>query len=67
MKLVRSARPISGDSGLRDLKNMVICGDFEQLHDIEMGSYSKVNIMNEYVQQLLSYINSSTYVLSGCC
>ncbi|ABO51628.1 phosphomannomutase [Desulforamulus reducens MI-1] len=60
MKLVQGeARPISGDSGLRDLEELVVSGNFESKVNIALGDYRKVNIMDEYVQHLLSYIDIS--------
>ncbi|MDK2821771.1 MAG: phosphomannomutase / phosphoglucomutase [Clostridia bacterium] len=60
MKLVRSgARPISGDSGLRELEGRVVNGSFNS-SDSPIGSYSKLNILDDYVSHLLSYIDCSS-------
>lgn len=60
MKLVRSeARPISADTGLKDLAELVAAEDFETRvpKAAEQGSYKKVDIVPSYVDHLLSYIN----------
>lgn len=60
MKLVRSeARPISADTGLKDLAELVAAEDFEtRVPKAEKpGTYKKVDIVPSYVDHLLSYIN----------
>lgn len=60
MKLVRSgARPISGDSGLRELEERVVNEDFKLggALDGSIGSCKQLNITDSYVQHLLSYID----------
>jgi len=60
MKLVgKDARPISGDSGLRALEDMVVNGDFsaDQCVGITKGTYQSYNIMEEYIQHLLTYVD----------
>ena len=60
MKLVRSeARPISADTGLKDLAELVAAEDFETRvpKAAEQGTYKKVDIVPSYVDHLLSYIN----------
>ena len=60
MKLVRSeARPISADTGLKDLAELVAAEDFEtRVPKAEkQGTYKKVDIVPSYVDHLLSYIN----------
>jgi len=50
MKLVRSgARPLSGDSGLRDLERRVIDGGFEPGAIVSPSSNRRLNIMDAYV------------------
>jgi phosphomannomutase/phosphomannomutase/phosphoglucomutase len=59
MKLVQSgSRPISGDTGLREIEEKVVNGEFGQV--TEKGSLSQVNIIDDYVQHLLSYIDVSS-------
>ncbi|QJW47194.1 phosphomannomutase [bacterium BFN5] len=60
MKLVRrGARPISGDSGLKELEEAVINGDFSPVMNIVTGQVSNKDIMSEYIQHLLTYIDLS--------
>ena len=58
MKLVRSgSRPISGDTGLKDLAAMVTDPDFETKYPkaARQGSYEQVDIVPSYVDHLLIY------------
>jgi len=60
MKLVgKDARPISGDSGLRALEDMVITGEFSQQEciGITKGTCEFYDIMKEYTEHLLSYVD----------
>ena len=62
MKLVgKGSRPISGDSGLRALEDMVVTGDFsfDKCKAIIPGTYKTYDIMQEYIQHLLTYIDAS--------
>ncbi|MBF7081596.1 phosphomannomutase [Desulfallas sp. Bu1-1] len=62
MKLVRSgARPVSGDSGLQELEELVVNGSFKSGTSLfgPTGSCKQVNIKEAYVRHLLSYIDSS--------
>lgn len=62
MKLVKSgAKPISRDTGLRELENRVINGSFGQgtLLKTTFGLYIRYNIMKDYIKHLLSYIDCS--------
>jgi len=61
MKLVCSgARPVSGDSGLRDLECRVVDGGFDPGAVVKPGSNRRVNIMDAYVTHLLSYVDTDT-------
>jgi phosphomannomutase len=60
LKLVRKdSKPISGDTGLRDLEEQVVTGDFSQdkCAGISKGKVEEYNVMKEYVQHLLTYID----------
>jgi phosphomannomutase/phosphomannomutase/phosphoglucomutase len=62
MKLVQQgARPISGDTGLRDIEEQVVTGDFSmgQCSDIVKGSYISNDMMKPYVEHLLTYIDTA--------
>ena len=56
MKLVREgSRPISADTGLKDIEKLVEEGKFSAA--TETGTYRKHDIMAEYVEHLLTYID----------
>jgi phosphomannomutase len=59
MKLVRSgARPISGDSGLRELEKAAVGGALMRADGTSRkGLVTSVNILPDYVAHLLTYIN----------
>ncbi|ROP62677.1 phosphomannomutase [Enterobacter sp. BIGb0383] len=58
MKLVREgARPISGDTGLRDLQRLAEANDFPPVDEARRGSYQKINLQDAYIDHLLGYIN----------
>lgn len=60
MKLVRSgARPISGDTGLKTIQNLAETNDFTPAK--HKGNYKKINILNEYVDHLLGYLNLENF------
>lgn len=56
MKLVReNARPISADSGLKDIQTLA---ESEQFIEVEKkGSTQKYNILPEFIEHLLTYID----------
>lgn len=59
MKLVAAgARPISGDSGLKDIERRVIEKDFKKIRS-EIGKVTKMLDKSLYVQHLLSYVDVS--------
>lgn len=58
MKLVREkSKPISGDSGLEEIRQLAENGDFSVAR--VTGEISSVSFKNEYIQHLLSYIDRS--------
>lgn len=58
MKLVREgARPISSDTGLNDIKLLAEENSFAPVGKSERGSYRQVNVLNDYVSHLLTYID----------
>jgi phosphomannomutase len=60
LKLVRKdSKPISGDTGLRDLEEQVVTGDFsrDKCTNISKGKVEEYDVMKEYVQHLLTYID----------
>lgn len=55
MKLVREkAKPISGDTGLNDVRKQAEKGLFSSVS--KRGTYQKINIIEPYVEHLMSYI-----------
>lgn len=61
LKLVRvGSRPISGDTGLRELENAVLSGKYdEKYNQSNCGTVNIVDIMDDYVRHLLTYIDTS--------
>jgi phosphomannomutase len=60
LKLVRKgSRPISGDTGLRELEERVVAENFiPQIASVEQcGTVTPVDIMPDYVEHLLTYID----------
>lgn len=60
MKLVRSeSRPISSDSGLKEIEEQVVTGEFAPVRDITPGTVTHVDIMRDYVAHLLTYVDKT--------
>lgn len=62
MKLVRrDARPISADTGLKEIGEMAVASNF--VHQLvpgkTMGAVEKIDIMSEYISHLLTYVDKS--------
>ncbi|EOF3622105.1 phosphomannomutase CpsG, partial [Salmonella enterica subsp. enterica serovar Infantis] len=58
MKLVREgARPISGDTGLRDVQRLAEAGDFPPVNEAARGSYRQISLRDAYIDHLLGYIS----------
>jgi phosphomannomutase/phosphomannomutase/phosphoglucomutase len=59
MKLVRqAARPISGDSGLREIQMLAEMNEFEPV--THRGAYTQESILEKYIDHLLTYIDLNT-------
>lgn len=57
MKFVRKeARPISSDTGLKDIENAVMANDLPEKAEVP-GKVEHVNILEDYVQNILSFID----------
>ena len=57
-KLVREgARPISGDSGLKELEEAVVTGKFSSVVNTVIGKVNNKDIKKEYIQHLLTYVD----------
>lgn len=62
MKLVRSgARPISGDTGLRDIETMVAENKFKPVDSSLRGSLTSFNILNDYISHLMGYVKFENF------
>ncbi|ASM11273.1 phosphomannomutase CpsG [Serratia marcescens] len=62
MKLVRSqAKPISGDTGLRDIQRLAEENNFAVVEPAKRGSYEKISIEKAYVDHLLGYVNTANF------
>lgn len=58
MKLVREgARPISGDSGLREIQRLAEANDFPPVDVSRRGRYTVINPRAAYIDHLLGYID----------
>ncbi|VEA64254.1 Phosphomannomutase/phosphoglucomutase [Serratia plymuthica] len=58
MKLVRSqAKPISGDTGLRDIQRLAEANEFSPVVEAQRGGYKQISVEKEYVEHLLGYID----------
>lgn len=62
MKLVRDgARPISGDTGLRDIQRLAELNELLPIDESQKGSYKKISVLKYYIEHLISYINPSLF------
>ncbi|WP_210483741.1 phosphomannomutase CpsG [Pantoea ananatis] len=62
MKLVREgARPISGDTGLRDVQRLAEANEFESVDESKRGSYERISVLDAYVDHLMSYIDLNNF------
>ncbi|HDJ2748131.1 TPA: phosphomannomutase CpsG, partial [Salmonella bongori] len=58
MKLVReNAKPISGDTGLRDIQRLVEKNCFAPVDASRRGTLRQISILREYVDHLMGYVN----------
>lgn len=62
MKLVRdNAKPISGDTGLRDIQRLAEENNFPPVDINRRGSLHKITILQEYVDHLMSYVDLANF------
>jgi len=60
LKLVREqSKPISGDTGLLDIKALAEKNEWANLPKDELGTYTKESNLTPYVDHLLTYINTN--------
>lgn len=58
MKLVkRNSRPISSDTGLIEIKMLAEKNKFPSIDEALHGTYSQLDIMDSYINHILSYVN----------
>ena len=62
MKLVREdAKPISGDTGLKDVKRLAEQNQFAEVAAESRGSYKQISVLDAYVDHLLGYIDLKNF------
>lgn len=62
MKLVReNSRPISGDTGLREIQALAEANNFAPEEKAIRGTYEKASVLEAYVDKLLSYVNLENF------
>ena len=62
MKLVRdNAKPISGDTGLRDIQRLAEENNFPPVDINRRGTLHKITILQEYVDHLMSYVDLANF------
>ena len=58
MKPIREgSRPISSDTGLLDIKRLAEANDFPEVDESSRGGYSKLSILDPYLDHLFGYID----------
>lgn len=58
LKLVKAgSKPISGDTGLRDIEEMAVSATFVPVLPGEKGTVRSVSILDAYIQHLMSYVD----------
>lgn len=62
MKLVReNAKPISGDTGLRDIQRLAEENLFAPVDASRRGTLRQISVLQEYVDHLMGYINLANF------
>ncbi len=58
LKIVREeGKPVSSDTGLKEVEKLAFSGDFAEI--VHKGTVEKKDILDDYVQHLLSYVDVS--------
>lgn len=58
MKMVREgSKPISGDTGLNEIKRLAEANDFTAVDPALRGKYTETSTLDAYVQHLLTYVD----------
>lgn len=62
MKLVREeSKPISGDTGLRNIQSIAESNEFNTVEKDKRGSYRQLSVLDAYVEKLLSYVDFKNF------
>lgn len=62
MKLVREdSKPISGDTGLKDIKRLAELNEFAAVSEGSRGGYKQISVLDAYVDHLLGYIDFKNF------
>ena len=62
MKLVREqSKPVSGDTGLNEVRKLAEENNFSKNELSHVGNYKKINILDSYVDKLLSFVNLNSF------
>ncbi|MDP1276711.1 phosphomannomutase CpsG, partial [Klebsiella pneumoniae] len=61
--LVREdSKPISGDSGLRNIQMLAELNDFPEIDNKKRGRYQKLSVVEEYINKIISFIDLKSFV-----
>ena len=58
-----NAKPISGDTGLRDIQRLAEENQFPPVDPARRGTLSKISVLKEYVDHLMSYVDFSNFTV----
>lgn len=62
MKLVReNAKPISGDTGLRDIQRPAEENQFPPVDPARRGTLRQISVLKEYVDHLMGYVDTANF------
>lgn len=62
MKLVReNSKPISGDTGLRDIQRLAEENQFPEVDITRRGTFQKISILSDYIDHLMGYVNLANF------
>ncbi|HDU6156518.1 TPA: phosphomannomutase CpsG, partial [Klebsiella variicola] len=62
MKLVReNAKPISGDTGLRDIQRLAEENQFPPVDPARRGTLRQISVLKEYVDHLMGYVDLANF------
>lgn len=65
MKLVReNSKPISGDSGLRDIQRLAEENIFANIDISSRGTYEKIDILDSYIDKIMSFVDIGNFTRS---